>query len=109
MAAKGRVQALFIEPGNPWKNGCCESFSEKLREESLDREIFYTLKEAQILTKQWRRGYNTIRPHSSLGYRSAGRLPRPSGPGGNWRQYRDNGWCQCWGAGHWATPDSDNA
>jgi len=63
------VNTLFIEPGSPWENGYNESFNGKLRDELLDRELFYTLKEAQILIEQWRWEYNTIRPHSSLGYR----------------------------------------
>ncbi len=58
-----------IEPGSPWENGYNESFNGKLRDELLNGEIFYTLKEAQILIEQWRVHYNTIRPHSSLGYR----------------------------------------
>ena len=63
------VKTLFIEPGSPWENGYNESFNGKLRDELLNGEIFYTLKEAQVLIEQWRRHYNTIRPHSSLGYR----------------------------------------
>ena len=63
------VKTLYIEPGSPWENGYCESFNGKLRDECLNREIFYTLKEAQVLIEQWRRFYNTERPHSSLGYR----------------------------------------
>ena len=63
------VKTLFIEPGSPWENGYNESFNGKLRDELLNREIFYSLKEAQILTERWRKEYNTIRPHSSLGYR----------------------------------------
>ncbi len=63
------VKTLFIEPGSPWENGYNESFNGTLREELLNREIFYTLKEAKVLIEQWRREYNTIRPHSSLGYR----------------------------------------
>jgi putative transposase len=63
-----KVSTLFIEPGSPWENGYNESFNGKLRDELLDREIFYTLKEANILIEQWRWEYNTIRPHSSLGY-----------------------------------------
>ena len=46
-----------------------ESFNGKLRDELLDREIFYTLQEVQILTEQYRQTYNRIRPHSSLNYR----------------------------------------
>ena len=64
-----QVQTLFIEPGSPWENGFVESFNGKLRDELLDCEIFYTLTEAKILIEQWRRQYNTVRPHSALGYR----------------------------------------
>ncbi len=63
------VKTLYIEPGSPWENGYCESFNGKLRDECLNREIFFTLKEAQVLVEHWRRFYNTERPHSSLGYR----------------------------------------
>jgi hypothetical protein len=63
------VKTLFIEPGSPWENGYNESFNGTLGEEVLKREIFFTLKEAEVLIEQWRREYNTIRPHSSLGYR----------------------------------------
>jgi transposase InsO family protein len=60
---------LYIEPGSPWENGYCESFNSKLRDEFLNGEIFYTLKEAQVLSERWRVYYNTERPHSSLGYK----------------------------------------
>jgi putative transposase len=63
------VETLFIEPGSPWENGYVESFNGKLRDELLDREIFYTLTEAKILIERWRREYNTVRPHSALDYR----------------------------------------
>ena len=63
------VQTLFIEPGSPWENGYNESFNGKLRDELLNGEIFTTLLEAQILVEQWRKEYNTVRLHSSLGYR----------------------------------------
>jgi len=63
-----RVQTLFIEPGSPWENGYIESFNGKLRDELLDREVFETLLEAKVLIERWRVEYNTIRPHSSLGY-----------------------------------------
>jgi len=63
------VQTLFIEPGSPWENGYVESFNGKFRDECLNGELFYTLGEAKILIERWRREYNTIRPHSSLGYR----------------------------------------
>jgi transposase InsO family protein len=63
------VRTLFIEPGSPWENGYVESFNGKLRDELLNGEIFYSLKEAQIMIETWRRHYNAVRPHSSLGYR----------------------------------------
>jgi len=63
------VKTLFIEPGSPWENGYIESFNGKLRDELLNREIFTTIEEAKVLIEQWRREYNQIRPHSSLGYR----------------------------------------
>ena len=67
--ARVDVGTLFIAPGSPWENGYVESFNGKFRDEHLNGEIFYTLKEAQVLIENWRREYNTIRPHSSLGYR----------------------------------------
>ena len=71
---QGRIAAVgartaFIEPGSPWENGYIESFNARLRDELLNGEIFYTLKEAQVLIESWRRHYNAARPHSSLGYR----------------------------------------
>jgi transposase InsO family protein len=62
-------KTLFIEPGSPWENGYCESFNGKLRDELLNGEIFYSLNEARIVIEQWRKHYNTKRPHSALGYR----------------------------------------
>lgn len=64
-----RVKPLFITPGSPWENGYCESFNSRFRDELLNGEIFYTLKEAQVMIERWRIHYNTMRPHSSLGYR----------------------------------------
>ena len=63
------VKTLFIEPGSPWENGYIESFNGKLRDELLEREAFDTLLEAKVLIERWRQHYNTIRPHSALGYR----------------------------------------
>ena len=65
-----KVQTLYIEPGCPWENGYVESFNGKLRDELLNREIFYTLQEARVLIETWRHHYNTRRPHSALGYKS---------------------------------------
>ena len=67
--AKLGAKTLYIEPGSPWENGYCESFNGKLRDECLNGEIFYSLKEATVVIEQWRKHYNTVRPHSSLGYR----------------------------------------
>ena len=63
------VETLYIEPGSPWENGYVESFNGKLRDELLNREIFYTLRETQVVIEAWREEYNRRRPHSSLGYR----------------------------------------
>jgi len=68
IAAVG-AKTAYIEKGSPWENGYIESFNGKLRDELLNGEIFYSLREAQIVIEQWRRHYNMIRPHSSLGYR----------------------------------------
>jgi putative transposase len=71
------VKPLYISPGSPWENGYNESFNGKFRKEFLDREAFYTLKEAQVLTEQWRHIYNHIRPHISLGYKPPAPLAWP--------------------------------
>ena len=71
------VGTLLIEPGSPWENGYVESFNGKLRDELLNGEVFYTLKEAQVLIQRWRQGYNRLRPHSALGY-------RPPAPESTW-------------------------
>ena len=63
------AKTAYIEPGSPWENGYCESFNSKLRDELLNGEIFYSLKEARIIIESWRRHYNEVRPHSSLRYR----------------------------------------
>jgi transposase InsO family protein len=68
IAAVG-AKTAFIEPGSPWENGYVESFNSKLRDELLDGEIFYSLAEARIVVETWRRQYNAVRPHSSLGYK----------------------------------------
>jgi transposase InsO family protein len=63
------ISPLYIEPGSPWENGYVESFNGKMRNELLNTEIFYSIKEARIIIELWRVHYNTIRPHSALGYR----------------------------------------
>jgi putative transposase len=78
------VQTLYIEPGSPWENGYVESFNGRLRDELLNREVFDTLLEAKVLIERWRVGYNTVRPHSSLGY-------RPPAPEAVWAVRKDGG------------------
>ncbi|MBG3876396.1 transposase [Desulfovibrio oxamicus] len=48
------MKTLFIEPGSPWENGYCESFNGKIRDEKLSGELFYTLREAQVVLEMWR-------------------------------------------------------
>jgi transposase InsO family protein len=63
------AKTAYIERGSPWENGYVESFNARLRDELLDGEIFYTLQEARVVIESWRRHYNTVRPHASLGYK----------------------------------------
>ncbi len=75
------AKTAYIEPGSPWENGYCESFNARFRDEFLNGEIFYSLREAKILIEEWRKHYNTKRPHSALGYRPpAPRNHRTDGP-----------------------------
>ena len=62
------AKTAYIAPGSSWDNGYIESFNSKLRDELLNGEIVFTLKEAKIVIEGWRKHYNTLRPHSSLGY-----------------------------------------
>jgi len=62
------VGTLYIERGSPWENGYIESFNGKLRDEVLNREVFYSIKEAKVIVEDWRLEYNNHRPHSGLGY-----------------------------------------
>jgi transposase InsO family protein len=64
------AKTAYIEPGSPWENGYIESFNARIRDELLNGELFYSLKEAKIIIENWRRHYNGVRPHTSLGYRS---------------------------------------
>ncbi len=68
IAAVG-AKTAYIAPGSPWENGYVESFNARLRGELLDGEIFYTLREAEVVIESWRRHYNTVRPHAPLGFR----------------------------------------
>src|SRR2546423_1153022 len=64
------AKTAYITPGSPWENGFIESFNARLLDELLDGEIFYTLREAEIVIESWRRHYNMVRPHASIGYRA---------------------------------------
>ena len=84
------ANTAYITPGSPWENGFIESFNARLRDELLDGEIFYSLREAQVVIESWRRHYNQVRPHASLAYRApapevfvpvlATRIPAPPRP-----------------------------
>ena len=69
IAAVGASPA-YIARGSPWENGFIESFNARLRDELLDGEIFYSLREAQIVIESWRRHYNAVRPHASIAYQA---------------------------------------
>ena len=64
------IETLYIERGSPWENGYAESFNSRFREEFLDRELFRSLAEAQVMTEKHRQKHNHRRPHSSLGYQT---------------------------------------
>ncbi len=64
------VETIHIAPGSPWENGYIESFNGKFRDEVLNRELFYSVKEAKVIVEDWRMEYNHHRPHSSLGYKT---------------------------------------
>ena len=68
--SQNRVNTVYIKPGAPWENPFAESFISRVRDEFLDREIFYTLREAQVMLERFRINYYTVRPHSALGYLS---------------------------------------
>lgn len=63
------AKTAYIEPGSSWENGYCESFNSKLRDEFLNGEIFYSMKEIRALAERWRVHYDTKRPQPSLGYK----------------------------------------
>jgi hypothetical protein len=60
------AKTLYIEPGSPWENGYCENFTGKLRDECLKLEMFYSLKEAQVVIDAWRDHDSRVRPHFGL-------------------------------------------
>jgi len=75
------AKTAYIEPGSPWENGFIESFNARLRDELLNGELFHSLKEAQVIIESWRRHYNGVRPHTSLGYQPP--APETWVPSGN--------------------------
>lgn len=80
------IKSHYIKPGSPWEQCYIESFHDKLRDEFLNREIFHSLAEAKILLEGWRKEYNEVRIHSSLGYQTPrefatfGKLPLRATP-----------------------------
>ena len=83
---QAKVGTQYIEPGAPWQNGHIESFHDKLRDECLNSELFFSLQEARVVVEDWRMEYNTVRPHSSLGRippaaYAAGRTSKGAGRG----------------------------
>jgi transposase InsO family protein len=74
------AEPLYIEPGSPWENGYNESFNGRFRDEFLKTEVFYSLREAKVLSAEWRHHYNHIRPHSSLGYKPPAPLAKSCRP-----------------------------
>jgi putative transposase len=77
------VETLYIEPGSPWENGYIESFNGRLRDEVLDREVFYSVKEAKVIVENWRLEYNNHRPHSGLGYMTPAAFAASCNPPGS--------------------------
>jgi transposase InsO family protein len=77
------AKTLYIEPGAPWENGYAESFHSRLRDELLNRELFTSLAEAQVVARDWQNNYNNRRPHSALGYQT------PAGFAKLWKCRRD--------------------
>ena len=63
-----KIETALIDPGKPWQNGANESFNGKFRDECLGMQWFQNRTEARVVIEAWRREYNTVRPHSSLGH-----------------------------------------
>jgi putative transposase len=63
-----QIETAFIDPGKPWQNGMDESFNGKFRDQHLSLQWFRNRADAKVSIEQWRRHYNEVRPHSSLGY-----------------------------------------
>jgi transposase InsO family protein len=76
-----KIGTIYIEPGSPWQNPWVESFHSRLREECLNRELFYGLAEARLVIGDWREHYNNDRPHSGINYKSPSQVYQPQGSG----------------------------
>ena len=83
--AEESIKTLYIEPGCPWQNGFVESFHDKFRRECLARELFYTLSEARVVIAAWKKKYNELRPHRSLGMKTPEEFANGWDPGERWR------------------------
>jgi putative transposase len=68
LVASMGIDTALIDPGKPWQNGLAESFNGKFRDECLSLEWFRSRPEAKVVIESWRRHYNEVRPHSSLGH-----------------------------------------
>lgn len=77
-ALRNGIQIAYADPGKPWQNGSIESFNSRFRTECLDAELFSSRREARVLIEEWRRHYNEVRPHSSLGYRTPAEVRQAS-------------------------------
>ena len=80
---RNHVETLYIAPGSPWENGYIESFNGKLRDDVLNREVFYSVKEAKVIVEQWRLEYNNHRPHSGLYYMTPAAFAASCNPPGS--------------------------
>jgi transposase InsO family protein len=77
------TEASFIAPGSPWENGVIESFNSKLRDELLDLEEIQDLQHLRYLLREFQIYYNTIRPHSSIGYQTPEGFAASCSPSGS--------------------------
>ena len=73
------LEVALIDPGKPWQNGMVESFNGKFRDECLSMEWFRSRTEAKVVIEDWRRSYNEVLPHSSLGKMTPGAFARMLG------------------------------
>jgi putative transposase len=69
LKSKG-VELRAVAPGSPWENGFVESFHSRLRDEFLDRSVFENVADAKAQADAFKREFNTVRPHSGLGYKT---------------------------------------